>query len=144
MGKYLVNRNFEKNLIAPCGMNCGTCIAFLRTAKPCLGCMVMGDSKPKHCITCSIKNCEFLIGSKSRFCFFCPKFPCSRVKNLDKRYRQKYNTSLIENLENIKSIGLSAFVENEQIRWKCPSCGSVLCVHRDCCLQCNTAIFTEI
>ena len=141
MNKYLLNRDFQNNSIAPCGMNCGTCVAFLRAAKPCLGCRFENNgSKPKHCDSCIIKNCEHLAQTESGFCFDCPKFPCVRVKNLDKRYRQNYGISLIENLNNIKEKGLSAFVEGEQNRWKCKSCGSVLCVHRNNCLNCNSVI----
>lgn len=141
MGKYLLNRNFKDNSIAPCGMNCGTCIAYLRTSKSCPGCRLENnDGKPQHCISCLIKNCDFFCQTKSEFCFDCLKFPCNRIKNLDKRYQQKYHISLIKNLENIKQFGLSTFIKNEQKRWSCQSCKSSLCVHRNHCLNCNKAI----
>lgn len=144
MSKYLLDKDFESNSIAPCGMNCGTCIAFLRVKKPCPGCRFKDvDTKPKHCISCTIKNCEHLSQTTSGFCFDCPKFPCSRMKSLDKRYSKNYNISLIENLKNIQCQGLSTFVETEQIRWKCKSCGSILCVHRNNCLKCNANISTN-
>ncbi len=144
MDKYILSRNVQDNSMAPCGMNCATCIAYLRVAKPCPGCRsVNNGSKPKHCDSCVIKNCEYLAQTKSGFCFDCPKFPCIRMKNLDKRYRRNYGISLLENLNYIKQKGISAFIENEQNRWKCQSCGSVLCVHRGHCLHCNAAIMDK-
>jgi len=67
----------------------------------------------------------------------CEKFPCARLKNLDKRYRTKYKMSMLENLENIKKFEIKKFVKFEQKRWKCPKCGELLCVHRDSCLNCG-------
>jgi len=55
------------------------------------------------------------IKTKSKFCFECEKFPCLRIKQLDKRYRTKYNMSVLENLENIKKLGVREFVQNEKI-----------------------------
>lgn len=141
MNKFILNRNFKSNSIAPCGMNCGTCIAYLRVAKPCPGCRSENNgSKPKHCDSCIIKSCEHLAQTDSGFCFDCPKFPCVRIKKLDKRYRQNYAINLIENLNSIKQKELSVFVDSEQDRWKCKSCGSVICVHRNFCLNCNVSI----
>jgi hypothetical protein len=65
------------------------------------------------------------------------KFPCRRIKDLDKRYRTKYGVSLIENLNTIKEIGLTQFVELEKGKWKCSNCGQLLCVHRDTCINCG-------
>lgn len=36
---------FEKHLIAPCGMNCGTCIAYLRDKNKCPGCRITSSGK---------------------------------------------------------------------------------------------------
>ncbi|MCC8145078.1 MAG: DUF3795 domain-containing protein [Bacteroidales bacterium] len=120
-------------------MNCGTCIAFLRIKRPCPGCRFKDlDTKPKHCISCTIKNCEYLAQTKSGFCYECSNFPCPRMKNLDKRYRRNYHMSLIENLTNIQNQGLPDFIKEEKIRWKCKLCGSILCVHRERCLNCGT------
>ena len=47
---------------------------------------------------------------KGDFCFDCDKFPCDRLKRLDKRYREKYGMSEIENLNKIREIGLVTLV----------------------------------
>jgi hypothetical protein len=125
------------NLIAPCGMNCGICLGYLRTKNHCVGCCSEDENKPSYCNVCVIKNCESLNRSESKFCYECSKYPCRRLKQLDKRYRTRYGMSMIENLEFIKVNGLEKFEEKENRRWICPNCGAVLCVHREFCLTCK-------
>jgi hypothetical protein len=125
------------NLIAPCGMNCGICIAHLRDKNKCLGCRSINENKPNGCKKCIIKSCQILKNNKMLFCSKqCQKFPCSRLKNLDKRYKIKYKMSMLENLQNIKKFGIKKFVKLEQKKWKCPKCKETLCVHRTSCLNC--------
>lgn len=126
-------------LIAACGMNCGLCIGHLRERKPCGGCFKKDDeNKPEVCRSCAIVNCEHLVQAQSGFCYDCEKYPCTRLKRLDKRYRTNYGMSMLTNLDNIRKLGLAAFIKNEELRWTCKTCGAGLCVHRDFCLQCNT------
>ncbi len=130
-----------KDLIAPCGMNCGICIGHLREKKPCGGCFKKdAENKPKYCRSCSIVNCEFLAKTESGFCYDCEKYPCARLKQLDKRYRTKYGMSMIENLEFIRDKGMEKFLLNEEKRWTCSICGSGVSVHRKFCIHCNTAL----
>ena len=128
---------FDKTLIAPCGMNCGTCLAFLRDKNKCYGCRVDSAGKLKSRMLCKIKNCTLLAKTSSKFCYDCDIFPCNRLKQIDKRYRTKYNTSFIQNLLMIKESGMSAFLVFESARRSCPECGSVVSVHRNHCLACK-------
>ncbi|MHC1703915.1 MAG: DUF3795 domain-containing protein [Tenuifilaceae bacterium] len=123
-------------MIAPCGMNCAICLAYLRTKNHCAGCWGSNENKPNQCVNCIIKNCELLANTESKFCYDCERFPCPRLKRLDKRYQTKYKMSMLENLEFIKSKGLTEFIEKEGKRWKCESCGGTICVHRAICLDC--------
>ena len=128
----------KAELIAPCGMNCAICMAFLlRKKNKCPGCNGNNKNKPINCARCRIKNCANLQKNHSKFCFECEKFPCSRMKQLDKRYRTKYGMSMIENLENIKKMGIREFIKNEKIRWTCSECGGIICVHRGFCSHCG-------
>ena len=127
-------------LIAPCGMNCGICLAYLREKAKCPGCRGEDAGKNASCIGCKIKNCASLRESGARYCFACAKYPCERVKHLDKRYRTRYGMSMIENLENIRRNGVRKFLETERGRWACPKCGGVVCVHREICPQCGEKI----
>ncbi len=129
--------NIDKTMIAPCGMNCGICMAHLRDKKKCLGCNGTDEMKAKHCVVCIIRNCEELKASGSDYCFPCKKFPCARLKQLDKRYRTKYDMSMIDNLNRIKEIGIDRFMMVENQRWACEKCGDVICVHNKKCYQCG-------
>jgi hypothetical protein len=129
---------FDKEMIAPCGINCGTCIAYLREKKNrCHGCRFADLNIPKSRLKCGIKNCEHLQNTESKLCSDCDLFPCARMKHIDKRYRTRYKTSLIGNLYTIKEIGITSFIETEVRKWSCPNCGSVLSVHKEHCINCN-------
>jgi hypothetical protein len=118
-------------------MNCGICMAYLRDKNRCDGCWEEDKQKPESCKKCIIKNCISLEKTDSKFCYDCEKYPCKRMKQLDKRYRTKYNMSMFENLMFIKSKGIESFLENENKRWRCSCCGAILCVHRDFCFICK-------
>lgn len=124
-------------MIAPCGMNCAICLANLRDRNICYGCWNEDENMRNHCTKCSIRNCELLAGTNTKFCYECTKFPCARLKQLDKRYRLKYKMSMIDNLHYIQEFGLESFQQKESIRWKCDTCGGMICVHRGLCLKCS-------
>ena len=125
------------SMIAPCGMNCSLCIGHIREKNRCEGCNGNEQSKPQSCRTCSIVVCEKRKASESGFCYDCPAYPCTRIKNLDKRYRTKYGMSMVENLAYIKENGLDAFLKHEEERWNCSECGATLSVHRTACVECG-------
>ncbi|MDD5171107.1 MAG: DUF3795 domain-containing protein [Syntrophales bacterium] len=124
-------------LIAPCGMNCRLCIAYGRGKMPCPGCRGDDRVKSKTRIECRIKNCEKLGQGKARYCSGCDGFPCDRLIHLDKRYRIKYGMSMIDNLVNIKKVGIRQFIRNEKDKWTCPECGEIICVHKPQCPTCG-------
>jgi hypothetical protein len=126
------------SLIAPCGMNCSLCMAYLREKNRCPGCRILGESKSEYRQKCILRNCVILKENKLKYCSSrCGLYPCKRLKGLDKRYRTKYGMSMIENLENIHNKGIREFITNEEKRWTCTSCGNVICVHRPSCLNCG-------
>lgn len=131
----------SNRLIAPCGMNCGVCIAFLRDKNKCPGCNSVRDNdKPHNCKRCIIKNCDELQNNTSDFCYDCEKFPCKRLKSLDARYTKNYKTSLIENLKCIESIGLEEFSKSETEKWSCNYCDGTISIHRGLCLKCGKSV----
>ncbi len=127
----------EEILIAPCGMNCGICMAYLREKNKCPGCRATDTSKAISVMRCKITNCEVIQKGKAKFCFGCDNFPCENLKHLDKRYRTKYNMSMIENLETIRDTGIREFLRNEDSRWTCLQCGGTICVHKGYCTICG-------
>ena len=131
--------SLTSELIAPCGMDCGLCSGHLREKNRCPGCNGDDTDKPRYCLTCKIKTCDAIASGAISFCFDCARFPCTRLRQLDKRYRTKYGMSMTENLLRIQEIGLEAFVAAEKLRWACPECGSLLCVHLPDCGVCGCA-----
>ena len=123
------------NLIAPCGMNCGLCYAYQREKNKCSGCRC-DFNLPNSCQRCSIKNCDFLKENKSTYCYDCEKFPCLRLKQLDKRYKTKYHMSMIDNLNQIKEKGINYFLIKEEKKWKCSNCGYIIYVHHNLSKKC--------
>ncbi|MGA3287087.1 MAG: DUF3795 domain-containing protein [Bacteroidota bacterium] len=125
------------SLVAPCGMNCGICMAYLREKNKCPGCRGVDTDKPITRVRCKIKTCTIFQKGKAKFCFECRNFPCDNLKHLDTRYRTKYDMSMIENLENIKNFSMRKFLKNEDIRWTCSRCKGTICVHKGYCIECG-------
>ncbi len=129
----------KAKLIAPCGMNCGICKAYLRDKNKCIGCREDDKGKPVSCIRCTIKNCEEIKKSKTGFCFECEKFPCRRLKQLDKRYVGKYRMSMIDNLLLIKKNGVRKLLQRENKKWTC-KCGETVSCHDLTCFGCGAKV----
>ncbi|OGS23158.1 MAG: hypothetical protein A2252_02795 [Elusimicrobia bacterium RIFOXYA2_FULL_39_19] len=124
-------------LIAYCGMNCAICFGYLRKKNKCPGCRSRKNiSKPNSCYKCKIVVCSKRNTNGYKFCFSCGRH-CLRLKQLDKRYRTKYNMSMLENLADIKRLGIKKFVKNEIKRWTCKKCGGTICVHKKYCYSCG-------
>ena len=98
--------SMSKHLIAPCGVNCAVCSGYMRNKNRCSGCLATEGDKVSHCASCRIKLCPEHEKVEFTYCFDCRRFPCVRIKNLDKRYRGKYHASPIENLQFIKEAGM--------------------------------------
>jgi hypothetical protein len=122
-------------------MNCTLCWGYIREKNTCPGCLRIEkqeSQKSKHRTTCTIRNCEHLANSGSTHCSNkCDRFPCARLKQLDKRYRTKYGMSMIDNLKAIEEYGISKFVRSEEEKWTCPECEDRICVHKPACLSCG-------
>lgn len=123
--------------IASCGMNCRLCLAHQREKNHCPPCRGDDAEKSNYCVTCIIKNCDFFAEGKAKCCFECAKYPCRRLRRLDKRYRTKYHMSMLDNLVMIRESGVRAFIRSEKDRWTCSSCGNLRSVHRPHCLFCG-------
>ncbi len=132
--------------IAPCGMNCRLCVNFQAMLYDldkkgfnrmyCPGCRPRG----KHCLHLQ-SHCNLVGRGLIKYCYECEEFPCKRLKGLDKRYRTKYRLSMIENLILIREKGIDVFLAEEETKWKCPDCGSLICCHNGLCLNCNLQVW---
>lgn len=133
---------FTPVLVAPCGMNCGICKAYLAYSR--------GVPKKKgqvtHCSGCRVrdKNCAFIkracphkVGKQLKFCYECPDMPCEHLRRLDERYRVRYGMSMIENQKMIRDKGMAEFLKSQTEKYRCPSCGDVVSVHDGRCYRCG-------
>ena len=125
-------------ILAPCGMNCAVCYAHLRKKRTCLGCRGPEDSQSSYCRRCQIRDCAINRGID--FCFRCTSFPCTIIERIDKRYRQRYQVSLIENAIRMNSVGVQQFLLEEKQKWTCTQCGGVISLHDRACSECGQTI----
>ncbi len=137
----------DARLIAPCGMDCSHCSAYLnykygkinKAGKiniSCAGCR----PRDKKCAPI-IKRCEKLREHEIDFCHECEDFPCEWVKKLEARYvKRGYPNSFIANNLRIKEIGEEAFQEEQNKRFKCPECGGPVSIHEGICYGCGKSV----
>ena len=135
--------NLNKELIAPCGMNCGICSSYLahknsiprKVVSNCIGCR----ARDKQCAFLK-KKCRDdlkLLKGEIEYCFECNPFPCEYLIKLDKSYRVKFGMSMIDNLNEIKEKGIDIFIENQENKYKCPKCNNLISVHSKKCFACD-------
>jgi hypothetical protein len=122
---------FRTTLIAPCGMDCAICMAFLREKNRCGGCYAPDRKCSKNCTIFACNNV------RGRYHHDCGEFPCRRLSQLDERYRKKYHMSMLDNLAAIKKDGIRAFLKSERERWTCTACGGTIDVHHYRCSVCG-------
>jgi hypothetical protein len=137
-----MSKKFSAELIAPCGINCGVCKAYLAYSRGvpkkkgqvshCTGCQV----RDKQCAFIK-KDCEKLRKKQIRFCYQCTDMPCDHLAKLDKHYMARYGLSMVENLKILKEKGVEAFLKGQAEKYRCPSCGDVVSVHDGKCYKCG-------
>jgi hypothetical protein len=125
-------------MLAPYGMNCAVCYAHLRKKRTCPGSRGPEASQLNYCRRCPIRNCA--LSREIDFCFECLSFPCTLIKRMDKRYRVRYQVSLIENAIQIKTIGAKQFLREEKQKRTCLHCGGVISLHGRACSECGQTI----
>lgn len=128
--------NIDPIYFAPCGMNCLVCYKHCYHKKPCDGCLKSDLGKPEHCRKCKIKDC--VKAKNIMYCFECSEYPCIQVKNLDKSYNKRYQTSLIKNSELVKEKGLAEFMRLQKYKYTCKHCGGIISLHDRECSECQT------
>jgi hypothetical protein len=134
----IMPKKIEGYLFSPCGMNCMVCYAHLKDKKACPGCLGSEENKPDRCKKCEIKSCAS--GKNITYCFECKEFPCKSISNLEKSYVKRYKTSLIENSNHAKALGIAEFQKRERKKWLCKGCNGVISIHDGICSECKKEI----
>jgi hypothetical protein len=132
----------EKELVAPCGMNCTICSGYLALKYDvkskgikmpyCKGCR----PRNKECAFLK-KKCELLLNAKVKFCYECERFPCKSLEHIDERYQTLFQMSPIANLRFVQKNGIQKFLGVQKERWRCPTCGEAICCHNGVCFNCG-------
>ncbi len=132
---------FKPELVAPCGMNCALCKNYLAythgvpqqrgKVSHCPGCLPRGKN-------CYIKRgCKKLSKHQLNSCGDCADMPCENLKRLEKRYTERYGTSFVANLKEINEKGMAQFLQAQQAKSKCPTCGGIVSIHDKKCYSCG-------
>jgi hypothetical protein len=142
----MVNSIFLPELVAPCGMNCTICRAYIAYTRGiprvrgkisyCAGCI----PRSKNCYI--KRGCKKLTNHQIRSCNECDTMPCKNLTHLDNRYKERYDMSMIENLKKIREKGIIEFLKSQTEKYTCQNCGDVISVHDAKCLGCGYKIKT--
>ena len=133
---------FTPEMMAPCGLDCSICFGALRKDNPCPGCNGPDENKPEFCAKwCGIVLCVKRKQKGYLFCDECPDFPCADVMEKENRYTSQYPVyeSPLQNLREIRTKGMEAFLAAERERRSCRECESPICVHDGICSGCGRA-----
>ncbi len=131
-----------KELVGSCGINCAICARYLAreydvkskgiSIPYCEGCR----PSMRQCATLK-KRCDLLMSGKADYCFECATFPCANLERLDGSYRKFFNVGLIDNLREIKSKGVAAFLKSQRVIYRCSRCGGIINIHTKKCFVCD-------
>ena len=128
----------EPELIAPCGMNCNVCSAYLaykrdlpkrRGNVKCKGCR----PRNKQCAFVKKRCGDRLMKDQVRYCYECVDFPCEHIRKISAKYEKRWGVSFIQNLEYIREYGELKFLAREKRKWKCTKCGGTISIHNNRC-----------
>jgi hypothetical protein len=159
----------NKDLMAPCGLYCGTCGVYIATrdgnekfraamanlygTKPeeaeCLGCMQPDPPKKLYgmCNACEVRDC---VKSKGYYsCHQCEEWPCSMIENIPvatgerviKRTIPLWRAKVAEHGDEEGSV---EWVRSECERYHCSSCGKPLFRGAQRCRACKKPVADEL
>jgi hypothetical protein len=127
-----------------CGVYCGACPIMLATKseiinvdEKCYGCK--SENPAGYCATCGIKACAQRNGYE--FCNQCNGLEtCERIQKFvtDKQY--PYGQCVLKNMDMIRVISLPKWLEMQDKRWRCESCGTSYSWYHIACPRCGHAV----
>ena len=159
----------NKDLMAPCGLYCGTCGVYIATrddnlkfktvmgnlygTKPeetaCLGCMQPDPPRKLYgyCRMCSIRDCVKAKGYYS--CHQCGDWPCDQIKNFGLATGRKVMMETIplwraKVAELGDEEGSVAWARAVCERYHCPDCGKPLFRGAKRCRACGTDVADDL
>ena len=121
-----MSTNQRNDLVAPCGIDCGTCELYLckdngklleyllskgipSDKLPCAGCRANQGNCPVIGNQCATYAC--VVGKEVNFCFQCNEFPCSKLNPSADRAGVLPHNMKVFNLCSIQRKGVEGFIE---------------------------------
>ena len=143
----------RRELAAPCGLYCGVCGILIahrddnlkfkeRLAQlygvgvediRCNGCL--SDEPFIYCRTCPIKSCTTKKGIEG--CHECDDFPCWFIEDFPLPVGRKV---ILRSVPAWKALGTERWMEEEEKRYHCPSCGYTLFRGTKRCRSCGQPV----
>ncbi len=149
----------KENLVAPCGLYCGACPMFLASQEKddqklkavlqqfssgktqlslddlrCDGCIANGRVA-SFCRRCQIRDCASKKTKSSR-CSECSDFACSRITSFNND-GMLHHAEVLENLRQLRGMGIKEWARHELERWSCPQCKSPIAWYDAECPKCK-------
>ena len=143
----------NKDVLAPCGLYCGVCgilmahrdnnskfkeiLAGFYGVSPdeiaCKGCL--SDERFKFCEECQIRSCTE--GKNYEGCHQCGDFPCDLIENFPVPVGKKV---ILRSIPARRELGTEKWVQQEEMRYHCPQCGSELFRGAKRCRNCKEPV----
>lgn len=150
----LDDREIDASLAGICGAYCGACPVYrawadqdmprlqalarlLNTTTDRLLCTGCRTASP-FCFggDCGIKQCARAHGVV--FCAECSDYPCDRIRTFQSA--APYRAEMCRDARRLQEIGVSAWLREEDARWRCPGCGVRVPAGVDACPGCGSSL----
>jgi len=151
----------QQNPAAPCGLYCGACSIYVagrrgdskrleQIAKgmaqylgqpvevedlACEGCL--SDVIALQCRDCVLRACAF--GKGLIHCAQCSDFPCQQIIAFNND-GMPHHSEVLNNIRRQRVIGIDAWIEEQEERWRCPHCGCEVEWYASQCPDCGTTL----
>jgi hypothetical protein len=160
VARTLTGAENTENLVAPCGLYCGACPMYLASQQKdgqkiealhkqfssgnmklavedllCDGCIANGRIA-SFCRKCGIRDCASK-KTKSQRCSECSDFACSRITGFNND-GMLHHAEVLENLRQLRGMGIKEWTKHEAARWSCPQCKSQISWYDAECSKCRT------
>ncbi|MDM7992536.1 MAG: DUF3795 domain-containing protein [Candidatus Fermentibacter sp.] len=143
----------EYRFDAPCGLYCGACptipagrkgsladLAKSWEMEPedlvCHGCL--SDTTAVFCRDCDFRSCTKAKGIVR--CSECDTFPCEELVKF-RNDEAPHHSVVLANLSRISEIDLESWLDEQRVRWSCPSCGEPFAWYDAKCAGCGADLF---
>ncbi len=139
-----------------CGLYCGACAVLIANREEnleekaqewnmdpadlrCAGCK--SDETSIYCMDCDIRECAE--NKKVDFCFQCAEYPCERLIGF-RNDKYAHHSIILKNLETIKEGGAQRWLDEQELRWTCPECGTKFSWYDEACKTCGSTLYNSV